>query len=170
MIHVALITLPQKEAAACAVLGQRYGADCAYPVEQVIDRTRTRRAGQPVMRERRILPGYVFAAFRDLPPLHDLLSSRYVRDCIRTSRGDIALLHPDDLRRIYAMRHQVEAEARAKIHRAVIRPGDEAHLMGIFDGQPVEVIEIGAKGAKVRLRLYGREMLVPVEQLVKAAE
>lgn len=174
MIHVALITRPQKERAAVAELRQRYDASAFFPVQRAVDKRRSKREGKAVHRDALILPRYVFCEFQEAPKWFHLFErSQYITDAIRVSSGHVAVLHPDDLRIIHSLRSRVEDQKAAEKAAKMLRPGDVAHILGgPLAGQEVEIIEVKSGNARFKFRIFDSERIIeaPVSGLLKAAE
>lgn len=153
-----LIVTPQREAQAVAWLALR-GVYGFYPVKH---RTVTVR-GKKLRRESRYLPGYVFAKAPGRIIWSRVQSCPFIANAIRLSSGEPATLNPADLKAIYAMRHRDDDEAEAIRQARAIRPGDRARILsGVFEGSEVEVCEIRAGDAVLRLNMFGGEVPVRI--------
>lgn len=160
----ALRVAPLAEARVEAWLRQR-GVDAFHPV--VVRQVRER--GRLVTRERRYLPGYVFARFPGVPVIHAVCGHRDVYGAICRADGNWGVLDPASLQAIKGMR-RVEADLTgrrlAEVERARaalrVRAGDRALFRaGPLAGQACEVVELRPDGGAVlRLRLFGVEALV----------
>jgi transcription antitermination factor NusG len=162
-----LIVPPQKEGAAEQWLSLR-GVYAFHPVKSHVVAIR----GKRIRRESRYLPGYVFARFDGAIIWHRVQASPFISDAIRVSTGQPATLNPDDLKGIYSMRHRDEAEAEAERQSRTIRAGDRARILsGVFEGQEVEVCEIRAGGAVLRVQMFGGEVAatIPLASMRKIA-
>lgn len=163
----ALRVSPQREDQAEAWLSRR-GVYAFHPVLM----RKVRRMGKVREYARRYLPGYVFARFPGAAVPHRLIGRCGITDALRCSDGSWGVLEPSDLRALHAMR-KVDAETeeqrraiRAADRRAeTVRAGERALFhAGPFVGTYCEVVELlPADGtAKVRLRLFGADMVVQV--------
>ncbi|MFC4668350.1 transcription termination/antitermination protein NusG [Seohaeicola nanhaiensis] len=155
----ALRVPPQREDQAEAWLLRRG----VYAFHPVLSRQSTKH-GRVREYQRRYLPGYVFARFPGEPLVHLVSGTPFILGALCRSSGHWGILRPQGLRAIYAMR-KIDAdseEARRAVRRSqMLHPGDRAMFhTGPFAEFPCEVIEIKAEGgAKVRLQLFGREVL-----------
>ncbi|GHF71083.1 hypothetical protein GCM10017056_47500 [Seohaeicola zhoushanensis] len=155
----ALRVPPQREDQAEAWLLRRG----VYAFHPVLSR-RSVQHGRVREYQRRYLPGYVFARFPGDPLEHLVAGTPFILGALCRSSGHWGILRPQGLRAIYAMR-KIDAaseEARKAVRRRqLLHPGDRALFhTGPFAEFPCEVIEIKADGgAKVRLQLFGREIL-----------
>lgn len=162
-----LIVMPQKEHQAEAWLALR-NVYSFHPVKHKTVKIR----GKAKRIESRYLPGYVFARFPGPIIWHRVQDSPFIRDAIRLSSGAPAVLNPDDLTAIYAMRHVEDAEAEALRRARTIRPGDRAAILsGVFSGHEVEVTEIRAGNAVLRINMFGGEVpaTIPLASMRKIA-
>lgn len=162
-----LIVMPQKERQAEAWLALR-NVYAFHPVKHKTVKIR----GKVKRNESRYLPGYVFARFPGEIIWHRVQDSPFIRDAIRVSSGRPAVLNPDDLTAIYAMRHVEDAEAETLRRARTIRPGDRAAILsGVFSGQEVEVAEIRAGNAVLRINMFGGEIpaSIPLASMRKIA-
>lgn len=169
----ALRCAPQREDAVEGWLARR-GVYAFHPVLQRV----AHRAGVARVYHRRYLPGYVFARFGGDPVVHQVLTCPWIIGALCRSDGEWGVLEPSRLREIHAMRRidddlrQVRAGRSAARRRAVrLRVGDRAMFRaGPLAEVQCEVVELIADGgARVRLGLFGREMLVDgrAEDLVR---
>lgn len=157
----ALRVSPQREDQATAWLRRR-GVIAFHPVLM----RKVRRMGRVREYARRYLPGYVFARFPGIALPHLVVGHCNITGALCRSDGNWGVLHPADLRALYAMR-KVEAETeaqrramRAAARRAMtVREGEAALFrVGPFSGLHCEVVELQADGGvTVRLQLFGRE-------------
>lgn len=154
----ALIVIPQKEAAAEAVLA-RHGVYSFHPVTTRTTRVRGKRRTV----QSRYLPGYVFARFPGPVIWHRLMASPLIADAVRHSSGWPAVLAPQDLERLHAMRAIDEAEAERERQAKVIRRGDRVRILsGAFEGEEVEVLALDGGAVKVRMCIMGAELPVQI--------
>ncbi len=123
-----------------------------------------RQCGRLVRRERRYLPGYVFALFPGEAVPHAVTAHRFVYGAICRADGTWGALDPASLQAIMAMRRvdaALEAQrraARARVRAALrVRAGERALFRaGPLAGQACEVVELRADGgAVVRLAMLG---------------
>lgn len=166
----ALRVAPQREMHAQIWLKKR-GVYSFHPVL----RRKAVRFGKAVEYQQRYLPGYVFARFKGDPVVHRVCSSPFILSALTYHGGAWGILNPSDLRGLHIMR-QVDAPAgygggpgsariadRVRQRRlCAMRAGEGALFTGgAFAGQHCEVVELTAEGgAKVRMRLFGGEVLV----------
>jgi transcription antitermination factor NusG len=163
----ALRVAPQREDQVEHWLGLR-GVRAFHPVLRRV----TRRCGREQAYDRRYLPGYVFARFPGEALVHRVLACPWIGGALCRSGGDWGILEPGKMRSIYAMRKldaaqreaQAAAKARAREARQ-LRVGDGAMFRaGPLEGMTGEVVALSAAGgATLRLVLFGRENLVPVD-------
>jgi len=154
----ALIVAAQREEAAERML-QRAGVYAFHPVTK---RTTMRRHKRHVTVSR-YLPGYVFARFPGPAIWHQVFATPIIVNAVRHSSGWPAVLNPEDLERIHAMRAMDEAEEERQRQARVIRRGDKVRIMsGAFEGEEVEVLDVG-NSIKVRMCILGSELPVTVE-------
>lgn len=154
----ALIVSPQREKLVVGLL-DRQGISAFFPV---IERA-TRRRGRKVIYEARFLPGYVFARFPGPVIWHDLARIDAVRDMVRVRDGRPAVLRPEDLDALYAMRSralaEIEDERRAReARRAALRAraGGRARIRsGAYAGQVVDVLSVEGARSRIVLPLFG---------------
>lgn len=112
----------------------------------------------------RYLPGYVFARFPGEIIPHRVVGTPFIRGMIRLENGQPAILEPQDLRALHAMRDVDDETRKAEAERSKIRKGDKVRLLtGVMSGQEVEVLELKAGRAKFRIRMFGGE--VPAEAM-----
>lgn len=156
----ALRVVPQREAAVRHLLARQGVGVSFYPVEMRVTVCMGRRRET----ERRFLPGLVFALFPREVVWHRLLAcperpDRPVRDVLRLASGEPARIVPRDVRGLWEMRSRSEAAARERRVARSPRKGGRARIVsGPFGGQVVEVCELRAGEAVVRLRLFGAEI------------
>ncbi len=137
-----------------------------YPVDLRVASFKGRRRES----ERRFLPGYVFALFPREPVWHRLLATperpdRPVRGVIRLASGEPARIMPRDVRGLWEMRSQAAALERRWRAERRLRPGPARAVWGdVLEGQALEVCELVAGKARVRLRLFGREVETDVDE------
>lgn len=167
-----LIAMPQQEGATVAWL-KRKGIDAFFPVTSVAQR-RPRAKIKSVMVHRKYLPGYVFARFPGEPVWHELFGiCPFIANVMRLRSGVPGILHPDDMRKISAMR-AVDEEAQAARRKAMmLRKGDKARILdGVMEGWEVEVHEVDTSTgkAKFRITLFGeRETEIDMCRMEKIA-
>lgn len=160
----ALRVVPLAEARVEAWLEAR-GVEAFHPV--VVRQVRER--GKLVRRERRYLPGYVFARFPGAPVVHAVTGHRDILGAICRASGEWGVLDPASLQAIRAMRRLdagIDAQRRAdraRVRQALrVRAGDVALFQaGVFAGRSAEVVDLRADGGAVlRFKLFGGEVLV----------
>lgn len=163
----ALRVVPLAEARVEAWLEAR-GVEAFHPV--VIRQVRER--GRLVKRERRYLPGYVFAKFPGVPVAHEVARHRDVLGAICRANGEWGVLDPASLQAILSMRRvdvALDAMRRADLARVRaalrVRAGDRAMFQaGVFAGRSAEVVDLRADGGAVlRFTLFGGEVLVSAD-------
>ncbi|MFC4668156.1 transcription termination/antitermination protein NusG [Seohaeicola nanhaiensis] len=160
----ALRVPPQREDQAEAWLKRR-GVYAFHPVLK----RRVVRYGVEEVRKTRYLPGYVFARFPGDPVEHLVVTSPFVIGalCSDTVYGiRWGVVKPTDLRALHAMRSLDEAAEAARRCNPLLRIGGGAMFdAGMFEGQQGRVEELNAHGgAKVKLHLFGHEIVVEAEQ------
>lgn len=154
----ALIAIPQKEQAAEAMLA-RHGVYSFHPVTTRTTRVRGKRRTV----QSRYLPGYVFARFPGPVIWHRLMASPLVADAVRHSSGWPAVLAPQDLERLHAMRAIDEAEAERQRQAKIIRRGDRVRILsGAFEGEEVEVLALDNGAVHVRMCILNTELPVQI--------
>lgn len=160
-----LIAGPQKEIRAQNWLKQR-GVYSFFPVREY----KTKIRGKTYQRQKRYLPGYLFAEIPGEPIWHNVFDSPFIANAIRLRlTSEPARLSEASLSRILDMagvEQQMEREAR---QRRTLRRKDRARIRnGAFEGHVVEVLEIGSGTAKVTLELLGKgEVAVDLSSLEK---
>jgi transcription antitermination factor NusG len=88
---------------------------------------------------------------------------------VRHSSGWPAVLAPQDLERLHAMRAIDEAEAERQRQARVIRRGDRVRILtGAFEGEEVEVMSLDGGKVRVRMCILGAEL--PVEVVFSGVE
>jgi transcription antitermination factor NusG len=154
----ALIVSPQREHLVVRLL-DRLGVSAFYPVTERV----SRRRGKRVVYTSRFLPGYVFARFPGPVCWHVLNRIDDVRDMVRVRDGRPAVLRPDDLDALYALRArdqaEIEDEARARAARRAAlraRAGGRARIRsGAYAGKVVDVLEVDGARSRIVLPLFG---------------
>lgn len=160
----ALRVAPQREGWVEARLAL-FGVRAFHPV---LTRTVVRK-GIRKRQVSRYLPGYVFARFPGWPVIHEVLAVPHVLGALTVQSGDWAMIAPEDLRALYAMR-QIQAAiedaalaeaAKLKAARALRAGTNALFRAGPLSGLTCEVVEIaGAGDVRVRLRLFGADQVV----------
>jgi transcription antitermination factor NusG len=163
----ALRVAPMAEARVEAWLKAR-GVEAFHPV--IVRQVRER--GRLVRRERRYLPGYVFALFPGAPVVHAVQAHHDVYGAICRANGEWGVLDPCSLRAILSMRRvdaRLDAVRRAELARVRaalrVKAGDVAMFQaGVFAGRTCEVVDLRADGGAVlRFKLFGGEVLISAE-------
>jgi transcription antitermination factor NusG len=164
----ALRVAPQSEARVEGWLARR-GVYAFHPVLRLSQMRRGRR----VCWTRAYLPGYVFARFDGVPRYDLILAEPGVLGAVSRADGEWGVLDRASMHRVHAMRDldraailaEVADRARARAARVAMRtltPGRPALFRaGPLAGQVAEVVDLcGADGVRLRLRLFGAEVLV----------
>lgn len=162
----ALLVPPQCESRAKRWLA-RQDVFSFYPV---IEETRLR-LGRQVNCERRVIPGYLFADFKQVPAWYWLLTSDFVTGVLRRMNGEPGMLAPSTLETLINMRSRAEMLKRKQERAMAIRRGDRVRIRdGAYQGYTTEVVEVDGIFGKVKLTLLGdREVSMELERMEKVA-
>ena len=158
---------PQGEQRAVAWLADFADAEAFYVARRVPIVTR----GKKTEREHKLVPGYVFARVPGALAWHRVRElCPWLIGFIPTTAGEIAILDPRDLEKLYAMRARADDEQRQRDRVRYLRKGDKAILPGLIADAaegPVEVMDFDGINARVQVRLFGsvREIDVAADGL-----
>lgn len=151
----ALTVAPQREGQ-CERLLAAMDVEAFHPVQRRTAMVR----GKRVELQTRYLPGYVFARFPGAVVWH-VLRERclMITGAVRMSSGELAILEPSDLRGLQRMACVDQAMEDRRQAALRIKAGDTVRLLsGPFEGQTVEVWDVGSGHAKFHIRMFGGEI------------
>ena len=161
---------PQGEQRAVAWLADFADAEAFYVARRVPIVTR----GKKTEREHKLVPGYVFARVPGALAWHRVRElCPWLIGFIPTTAGEIAILDPRDLEKLYAMRARADDEQRQRDRARYLRKGDKVRLTGLMadaaDG-PVEVLRLNGDTVTVAIRIFGsvREIDAAADSVRKA--